>query len=66
MTEMQILVHRVQDGYRDKFIITDWKQKGESNVFREDSKRKLKDMCNVELSELSETVRTVSYVSATW
>ena len=45
MTEMRNLVDRLQDGYR----------KGVSNVFSEESKRKLKMMGNIELCELSET-----------
>ena len=56
MTEMQNLVDRLQDGYRDKSSIKDLKQKGVSNVFSEESKRKLKEMGNIELYELSETV----------
>ena len=39
MTEMQHLVDRLQDGYRDKFIIKDLQQEGVSNVFSEDSKK---------------------------
>ena len=58
MTEMQNLVDRLQDGYRDKSIIKDLKQEGVSNVFSEESKRKLKEMSNIELYEHSETVRT--------
>ena len=58
MTEMQNLVDRLQDGYRDKSIIKDLKQEGGSNVFSEDSKRKLKQMGNIELYALSETVRS--------
>ena len=56
--EMQNLVDRLQDGYRDRSIIKDLKQEGVSNVFSEESKRKLKEMGNIELYELSETVRT--------
>ena len=53
MTEMQNLVDKLQDGYRDKSIIEDLKLKGASNVFS-----KLKEMGNIELYQLSETVRT--------
>ena len=55
MTEMQILVDRLQDGCRDKSIIKDLRQEGVSNLFSEESKRKLKEMGNIELYELSET-----------
>ena len=58
MTEMQILVDRLQDGYGDKSIIKDLKQEGVTNVFSIESKRNLKEMGNIELYELSETVRT--------
>ena len=58
MTEMQHLVDRLQDGYRDKSTIEDLTQEGVSNVLNEESKRKLKEMVNMELYELSETVRT--------
>ena len=44
MTELQNLVDRLQDGYRDKSIIKGLKQEGVSNVFGEESKRKLKEM----------------------
>ena len=44
MTEMQNLVDRLQDGYRDKSIIKDLKQEGVSNVISGESKRKLKEM----------------------
>ena len=43
MTEMQNLVGRLQDGHRDKSII---------------KKRKLKEMGNIELNELGESVGT--------
>ena len=55
---MQNLVDRLQDGYRDKSIIKDLQQEGVSNVFSEESQRKMKDVGNIELYELSETVRT--------
>ena len=55
---MQNLVDRVQDAYRDKSIIKDLKKECLSNVFSEESKRKLKEMGNIELYELGETVRT--------
>ena len=58
MTEMQNLVDRLQDGYRDKSIIKDLKQEGVSNVFSGESKRKLKVMGNIELYDLSEIVIT--------
>ena len=58
MTEMQNLVDGLQDGYRDKSIVKDLNQEGVSSVFSEESKRKLKEMGNIELYELSETVRT--------
>ena len=58
MTEMQNLVDRLQDGYRDKSIIKDLKQEGVTNVFSIESKRNLKEMGNIELYERSETVRT--------
>ena len=58
LTEMQNLVDRLQDGHLDKSIIKDLEQDGVSNVFREESKRKLKEMGNIELHELCETVRT--------
>ena len=60
MIWMQHLVDRMQDGYRDKFIIKDLQKEGVSNVFSEDSKkkRKLQEVGNIELYELSETVRT--------
>ena len=45
MTEMQNFVDRLQEGYR-------------YNVFSEKSKRKVKEMGNIELYELGETVRT--------
>ena len=45
MTELQNLVDRLQDGHRDKSIIKGLKQEGVSNVFSEESKRKLKEMC---------------------
>ena len=47
-----------EDGYRDKSIMKHFKQEDVSNVFSEESKRKLKEMDNIELYELSETVRT--------
>ena len=49
MTEMQNLVDKLQDGCRDKSIIKDLKQEGVSNVFSEESKRKLKEMDKIEL-----------------
>ena len=49
MTEMQNLVDKLQDGCRDKSIIKDLKQGGVSNVFSEESKRKLKEMDKIEL-----------------
>ena len=58
MTEVQNLVDELQDGYRDTSIIKELKQEGVSNVFSEESKRKLKEMGNIELYELSATVRT--------
>ena len=59
MTEMRHLVDRLQDGYRGvKSIIEYMKQEGVSEVFSKESKRKLKEMGNIELYELSETVRT--------
>ena len=58
MTEMQNSVDRLQHGYRDKSIIKDLKQEDVSNAFSEESKRKLKEMGNIDLYELSETVRT--------
>ena len=58
MAEMQNLVDRLQDGSRDKTIIKDLKQEGVSNVFSEESKRKLKEMGHIELYEQSEAVRT--------
>ena len=58
VTEMRNLVDRVQDGYRDKSIIKDLKHQGVSNVFSEESNRKLREMGNIELYELFETVRT--------
>ena len=45
---MHNLVDRLQDGYRECV----------SDVFSEESKRNLKEMGNIELYELSETVRT--------
>ena len=42
----------------DKSIIKDLKQEGVSSVFSEESKRKLEEMGNIDLFELSETVRT--------
>ena len=64
MTEIQNLVDRLQDGYRDKSIIKDLKQEGVFNVVSEQSKRKLKEMCSIELYELSETVRTTQCLHA--
>ena len=58
MTEMQKKVDGLQDGCHDKSIIKALKQEGVSNVFSEESKRKLKEMGNIELYELGETVRT--------
>ena len=58
MTEMQILVDRLQDGHRNKSIVEGLKQTGVSIVFSEESKRKLKDLGNIELYELGGTVRT--------
>ena len=58
VTEIRNLVDGVQDGYRDKSIIKDLKHQGVSNVFSEESKRKLKEMGNIELYELGESVRT--------
>ena len=57
ITEMENLVNELQDGYSDKSIIEDLKQEGVSNAFSEAAKRKLKEMGNNELYELSETVR---------
>ena len=57
MTEMRHLVDSLQDGYRDKSIIKDLKSEVVSNVFSEESKRKLKEMGNVELYELGVSVR---------
>ena len=39
ITRRQHLVDKLQDGYRDKFIIKDLQQEGVSNVFSEDSKK---------------------------
>ena len=39
MIEMQNVVERLQDGYRDKSIIKDLKQEGVSDVSSEESKR---------------------------
>ena len=63
MTEMHNLVDRLQDVYHDRCIIKGWKHEGESNVFSEESKRKLIEMGNVELYELSENSQnnSVSY-----
>ena len=58
MTEMQNLVDRLQDGCHDRSIVKDLKRAGVSNVFSEESKRKLKEMGSIELYELSETVTT--------
>ena len=52
------LVDRLQDGYCDKSIIKDLKQEVVSNVFSEESKRKLKELDDIELNELGESVRT--------
>ena len=60
MTEMQNLVDTLQDGYRYKSIPKDLKHEGVSKVFSEEPKRKLKDTGNIELYELSETVRNKS------
>ena len=60
MTEMQNLVDKLQDGYRDKSIIRDLKQEVVSNVFSEESKRKLKEMGNIELYELGEQSEQLS------
>ena len=57
---MQTLVGRLQDGYRSKSTIKDLKQEGVSNVFSEASKRAIKEMGNIELYELGETVRTTT------
>ena len=57
MTEMRHLVDSLQDGYRDLSIIKDLKPEVVSNVFSEESKRKLKEMGNVELYELGVSVR---------
>ena len=62
MIAMQNLVDRLQDGYRDKSIIKNLKQEGVSNVFSEESKRKLNEMGNIELYEISETVRRTQYL----
>ena len=59
MTQMQNLVDRLQDGYRDKSISKDLKQEGVSNVFSEESKRKLKKMGNIELAKQSEQLSVV-------
>ena len=53
------LVDRLQDVYRDKSIIKELKPEGVSNVFSEESKHTLKEMSNIELYELFETVRTI-------
>ena len=42
MTEMRKLFDRLQDGNRDESIIKDLKREGVSNVYSEESKRKLK------------------------
>ena len=57
ITKIQTLVDRLRDGSRSKAIQKDLKQEG-SNVFSEASKRAIKDMGNIELYELGETVRT--------
>ena len=41
MTEMQNLLDRPQEGYRDTSNVKDLKQEGVSNVFSEKSERKL-------------------------
>ena len=51
MTELQNLVGRLQDGYRDKSLIKGLKQECVSSEFSEESKRKPKDMGNIELYE---------------
>ena len=48
MIEMQNLFDRLQDGYRDKSFIKDMKQEGAPNVLSEESKRKPKEMDNIE------------------
>ena len=57
-TRRQNLVDRLLEGYRNKSIIVDLKQEGVSNVFSEESKRKLKKIGNIELYEFGVTVRT--------
>ena len=57
MTEMRDWVDRLQDGHCDKSIDKDLKQAVVSNVFSEESKHKLKEMGNIELYELGESVR---------
>ena len=56
ITKRQTLVDRLQDGYRTKSIVNDLNQDGFSNVFSEASRRKIKEMGNIELYELGETV----------
>ena len=51
------LVDWMQEGSRFKSIQKDLKQEGVSNVFSEASRRAIKDMGNIELYELGETVR---------
>ena len=48
ITKLQTLVDRLQGGYRTKSIMNDLKQDGISNVFSEASRRKIKDMGNIE------------------
>ena len=57
MTEMKNLADRLLDGYRDKSIIENLKQEAVPNVFKEESKHKLKEMGNIELCEVGQTVR---------
>ena len=58
LTKIQTLVDRLQDGSRTKSIMNDLKQDGLSNVFSEASRLEIKEMGNIELYELGETVRT--------
>ena len=60
MTEMQILVGRLQDGYRDKSVIEDLKQESVSNVFSEESKRKSKKMAILSCTNLAKQLEQLS------
>ena len=63
MTKILTLVDKLQDVYRSNSIINDLKKKCKSNTFSEVSRCIIKEMINIELYELGETIRTIQCLS---